>query len=706
MLLCNVTTGSHAQNNPQKISDKLYPLYIEAFNNRKNDSCLPVIENLRKKSIAIGDRNGEVAALALRLYHEYEKSDNLPAIDKAMKPLMEKSKQYGLKLYYYNAISIKISYYARENKFIEALMYMNKENEIAEKSHDKEGLCMLMRMQGIVQQYRGELSQAIGCFENAIDYYKRNNYKRYISREYLSICDCYRLMCKYEDMTSTAKKALEYCLTQQDSCDAVTYLCYGQFMQNKDKEFIKGYNYLESHKGKLSNTFIIMNDVVSACKAMCDNNDQSAIKAINKVEERSRDEGCRLYIAYYKRKGNYLKSFEYIKELMQLRYEDNDKVFGYDHNSIQNIFANQKIESERQRIVRENTALELNNANMELHNASLELDKRRDALQLAVNAGRMDSLTNSCQELAEKQLTDSVEAQRLMHAAKEKRRLTERIVLWILLAAGIIIMVMTFIYSIRKHTVAKRLRIANGELDENIYKLNEAKGKALESDRMKTMFIQNMSHEIRTPLNAIVGFSNVMTEMGDSFSTEEKVKMAKTISDNSELLITLLNDILDMTHMKSGNISVKMGKVNVNAVCRQVLETVRHRLAKGVELKFNTTLPDSYTATTDSHRICQVLINMLTNAEKNTTSGSITLECSLDSHPGMITFTVTDTGIGVPKAMHEEIFKRFRKLDDFKPGTGLGLNICRNIAVKLGGEINIDPDYSNGAKFWFTIPAE
>ena len=696
----------HAQNNPQKISDKLYPLYIEAFNNRKHDSCLPVIEELRKKAIAIGDHNGEIAALSLKLYHEYEKHNNLPALDKAMKPVLEKSKQYGLKNYYYNAISIKISYYARENQYIEALMYMNRENEIAEKNHDKEGQWMLLRMQGMIQQYRGELSQAIDCYEQTINFYKKNKYTKFISREYLSICDCYRSMCKYKEMTDTAKKALGYCKNQRDSCDAMTYLCYGKFMLDKDKEFIKGYNYLQSHKSRLTNNFIIMNDVVSACKAMYDKNNKEAIKAIDKVEKKSPDEGYRLYIAYYKRKGEFQKSIGYLKKLMDMRSEDNEHVFEYDNKSIQNIFTNQKLEAERQRIIQENTQLELDNANMELHNASLELSKRKDALQLAINEGVRDSLSNNWQKLLAKQLSDSIEAQKLTNVIKEKRQLTEKTVLCILLSLGIVVLITTFIYSIRKHTVAKKLKAANAKLDESIYMLNEAKGKALESDRMKTMFIQNMSHEIRTPLNAIVGFSNVMTEMGDNFSTNDKKGMAKMISDNSELLITLLNDILDLTHMKSGNISVKKSTVNINSICRNVIETVRHRLADGVELKFNTTLPDSFTTVTDSHRICQVLINMLTNAEKNTAKGSITLNCSLDSHPGMVTFSVTDTGIGVPKAMQKEIFKRFRKLDDFKQGTGLGLNICRNIALKLGGEIDIDPDYTDGARFWFTIPVE
>ena len=220
---------------------------------------------------------------------------------------------------------------------------------------------------------------------------------------------------------------------------------------------------------------------------------------------------------------------------------------------------------------------------------------------------------------------------------------------------------------------------------------------------MKTLFIQNMSHEIRTPLNAIVGFSQFITDSDNGLSTSEKVEMARYIADNSELLVTLVNDIIDISALQSGKFSMKMEKVNVNRLCREALETVRHRLQPNVSLNYETNVEDAFHIVTDRHRVWQVLINMLTNAEKNTSSGSIALACSVASLREL-RFTVTDTGVGVPKERHKEIFMRYEKLDANKQGTGLGLDICRNIAHCLGGEIDIDSDYTGGARFWFTIP--
>lgn len=121
-------------------------------------------------------------------------------------------------------------------------------------------------------------------------------------------------------------------------------------------------------------------------------------------------------------------------------------------------------------------------------------------------------------------------------------------------------------------------------------------------------------------------------------------------------------------------------------------------------LTFETELNEDFEAVTDRKRVQQVLINLLTNAEKNTEKGSIILSCKKIENTDMISFTVTDTGIGIPVERMDEIFQRYKKLDDKKQGSGLGLDICRTIAKKLNGEINIDRQYTNGARFYFNIP--
>lgn len=270
---------------------------------------------------------------------------------------------------------------------------------------------------------------------------------------------------------------------------------------------------------------------------------------------------------------------------------------------------------------------------------------------------------------------------------------------------GIIIMIFVAYYCLRYNAkMASQLMRTNNNLKKTLADLSVASEQAQESDRKKTQFIQNMSHEIRTPLNSIVGFSQVLAEQEEYLGAEERNNMTHIINSNSEVLNTLINDILDLTSLESGKYVMKQQQVTVNELCFHAIAATRSRKVKGVHLVVKTDLPDEFVIVSDEFRLQQVLTNMLTNAMKNTEKGSIVLNCSLTERSGMLTFTVTDTGIGVPKDKQKEIFERFCKLDQFKQGVGLGLDMCRIIAAKLGGEIDIDPDYTDGARFWFAIP--
>lgn len=706
LLICCATINLFAQNNPYHINDKLYDLFVNAFNHQTTKEGGILSDSLLQRSITLGDRNGEIYALQIKLTNECLKNDNLPAVDKAMNALMERSLKYGMITFYYRAVSLKIYYLARQEQYIEALLFLEEQMKVAKKQNDMKAICALHRMIAVIMQSRGELSQAIGLFQDIIEEYKKNGWNKYIAREYLSISDCYRIMADYEKMEEVAMNALPYCKSQNDKNDNFLYQAYACFMLKRYDEFIDRYQYIQDHKLKINNTYLIMNDALEVFKAIYDGRDADAKAGIDKIAKVSEKESYRLYVAFYSYKNDLLKSIEYMRKLIRARHKSSEETFQLDRKAMNAIYSDQQMKAEKQSIMNKNAELKLSNTNMMLKNSELELGRIRDAISLANAEETRNDLFDTHQKLVARQLNDSITAKKLIQQAKDRQHKIERYIFEATIIIILIAIILTIIYAGRKKVLARKMSRTNKKLKESITLLDTAKKKAQESEKMKTMFVQNMSHEIRTPLNAIVGFSHVLTDMGNDFNTEEKENMAKYITDNSELLTTLINDILDLTQIKSGSLTISKAPTKINELCRECIETVRYRLNKGVQMIFNTDADDAFSINSDRNRICQVLINMLTNAEKNTFEGSITIDCSLKKNPGMVTLTVTDTGIGISPEKQKHIFDRYEKLDRIKPGAGLGLDICRTIANGMGGTIDINPHYEQGAQFWFTIPTE
>lgn len=230
--------------------------------------------------------------------------------------------------------------------------------------------------------------------------------------------------------------------------------------------------------------------------------------------------------------------------------------------------------------------------------------------------------------------------------------------------------------------------------------LEQLRHNAENATRAKSIFLSNMSHEIRTPLNALSGFSALLTEEGLDDSTRRQC--TDIIQQNSELLLKLINDVIDLSSLEFGKMQFSIAEHDAVATCRNVTDTVGKVKQTQAELLFETSLEELYIETDDS-RLQQVLINLLINATKFTPDGNITLKLEKQSEE-MALFSVTDTGCGIPKEKQASIFQRFEKLDENAQGSGLGLSICQLIIEHIGGKIWIDPDYTGGSRFVFTHP--
>ena len=258
--------------------------------------------------------------------------------------------------------------------------------------------------------------------------------------------------------------------------------------------------------------------------------------------------------------------------------------------------------------------------------------------------------------------------------------------IFVILAGGLIISLFFYFRT-------KRLK---DDLQRSEVDLREAKDRAEESNRLKSAFLANMSHEIRTPLNAIVGFSDVLTAEGSS--DEDRKGYSEIIKSNSDLLLRLINDILDLSRLDADRVRMTKEPCDVVQLCRLVLTSVDFSRKSNNKFVF-TSKHEDFVINTDVQRLQQVIINLLSNSAKFTQDGVITLDFSVDEGRKLAFFSVTDTGCGIPKEKQKLVFERFEKLDEYAQGTGLGLSIC-----KLTVEKWVDPDYIEGARFVFSMP--
>lgn len=248
-----------------------------------------------------------------------------------------------------------------------------------------------------------------------------------------------------------------------------------------------------------------------------------------------------------------------------------------------------------------------------------------------------------------------------------------------------------------------RTKKLKDELEVSEAALREAKDRAEESNRLKSAFLANMSHEIRTPLNAIVGFSDVLST-GDT-PVEEQRGYFEIIKANSDLLLRLINDILDISRLEADRVTFTLEKCDVVQTCTRVVASVAQARRSTNRLVFESAL-EHLEIRTDIQRLQQVVINLLSNADKFTENGTITLKLEADGKHRTLLFSVTDTGCGIPPEQHKKVFERFEKLDEYAQGTGLGLSICKLIVEKWGGKIWVDSHYTGGARFIFTHPLD
>lgn len=242
--------------------------------------------------------------------------------------------------------------------------------------------------------------------------------------------------------------------------------------------------------------------------------------------------------------------------------------------------------------------------------------------------------------------------------------------------------------------VGASMRIDNRKDMENA--LIQARNKAQESDRLKTAFLANMGHEIRTPLNAIVGFADLLPVVQ---SEEDRNQLIQEIQNNNQKLLRIINGLVSMSEIEAGANSLALNVVDLNSL----LSEMQERIQVGTEVPILLQLPQKEMLIhSDLEKLKTIMEHFLTNAIKFTTSGTITM--GYDVEDNHVRLWVRDTGKGIAKDDQERIFERFVKIDEYVPGTGLGLSVVKSHARQLGGTVGVESELGEGSRFWVLLP--
>lgn len=693
-----------AQNNPFKINDKLYPLYQRAVLHRNSDLGLHIADTLFNKADKLHDKKAQCLALTIPIVRYYninpsERPDHdkyLKLFTSAVERLKDFSRRTGYEQYYYYACTNYINFILTFAKELNALEYAQKMYADAKHRNSKIGIYNSLKALGNVHFVREEQHLAIKQYNEALDYAKKNFNLDTYSELYYKLATCYYYGGLFDEAIKYTNMTEEVSKNDITRLRAKSIRCTSYFFTGNYDKFIALYNEISPEIHKKDNLPTSNTSYVDVVYNIYMKDYQQALDVCNDIPYIK--QRAMLTSLVYEHSGNYLKALEQSKIYYAACDSINEKSSLQDILHMENVLDKYLLDSEEQEI-------ELQNTNLALSNSRLNLEAAKEAAENEKINSQNSLIAYKNTELEAKNIRMLYDKQAMEQKRRNEEISDSHILTKALLYTTCSIVVVLAFLLVSRTRLQKKLRLKHAHLQHNNNVLTIARREAEEADHLKTAFIHNMSHEIRTPLNAIVGFSQILAENGSDLSEKEKADFSNRIEESSDLVLTIINDILDITSIESGHYKMRKSIIAVNDFCRKIITDFKNRIPNGVELRFSTDIDDSLTIFSDPKRIWQVLSNLITNSAKYTDSGFITVEVSATEQEGYLSFAVADTGSGIPADKADMIFDRFYKGDTFKQGVGLGLSICKSIAEYMNGKIYLDKNYyQRGARFVFALP--
>ena len=714
MLLLGVCCVLFAQNNPYQIDDQAYQIYQEAMKQRTQPQALELGEQMLDLAIQVKDKKAEVIAHLIPLSYYVNRHDTVN-VAKAASEVRKVARNNGYLQYYYYAYNQEAVTLLNTNNEAKAVNVLGQMRKEATAEHNTYGMYSSYTALGHVYQTVFNFIESEEMYVLAAELTEKEIPEQSAASGWLNAANVAFKNQRYEQTVEYARNVLRSYHTNRVKLDALSLEISGLYMQKKKEEArqkIQDYNALpdsiKSEPGTREARIELVDELLKG-------NVDEALKLANTISDTT--EKTIFQIECYQQSGQDALAF---RAAEQHRITVQEKLSKYMQSNA--ALQGTLLQTQNDSLRVSNLQLELDHQNLALKNNELALLQAQKDLELNATKQRNTELALQQEKekqeriIAEQQKRDAERDRELKDLELKQRTQRLGIALLVAVLIGFVAYTLLRIRSNQKlRKTNKKLKQAKEEAEANMIKAEENRiiaeenqKQAERSEQMKSMFIQNMSHEIRTPLNAIVGFSQILTDRDifDSLGEEEKSEFMGLINNNTKLLTTLVNDILNLSDLQSGKYKVTLSNVRINDTVGIAIKNVEDRVPYGVNLYYTTDLEDDFMVYSDQQRIQQVVSNFLTNACKYTEKGEIHVHSSLNEKPGYVTISVADTGKGIPADKAESIFNRFEKLDNFVQGTGLGLSICRLIAGILHGEVKLDTSYTQGARFVFMIPLD
>lgn len=686
------------------IDDECFRLFMTG--GQHFDTGIAYADSLESRARKIGEKRSIVLAELLRAdYWGYHK--NKERRQTQLMKVRKMAKELNDERDYFQSFVSEANDRWSEFKYKEALDILEDLHKEAIRSGSKFGLWRSYSAYANIYAKMGAKKLAMEYSQKALDISHDIKPHLYTFSNYIT------LSANAEDgdqRIAYAKKALEEAPYISDSAIAYKTLYNLYYSYKKETEYDSLYNMLSSPKGKkilgTRNSLVVeMNQLLRKKKYR-----ELIHLLIENKPIMSETEFLRNMEVAYKNAGLYKEAYHIHTKLDSMKEGNNfvslwTVLEQFDLNNRHSDLTRTKLQQDLQK-AQENLDL----AKAEAHRAeaaskakaALSMQHQQQAilerdsannLVLQLERQRKANLADKAQAALRQANLDTELEENLRNAERSRSR--------IIIASIIGLLTLLALF------IAGYITIARRRHTRHMLHLNKQLAAAIEAahdaSRKKDLFLQNMSHELRTPLNAVMGLSQILT-CGVPVSDEEKLEYGHDINNNVKMLQMLIDDIINISDIEKGTYSISLHRCDIATICHDAMSLAQYRVPGGVELRYDNDLPEGYQCVIDSKRAQQVIVNYLTNACKHTREGSIVVRSTLKDHPGYVTFSVTDTGEGVPADQAHNIFERFTKLNDFVQGTGLGLNICYTIALMLHGRVWLDTSYTDGARFFFEVP--